>query len=318
MAGVRRVLRWLGVALLVLLAAALVAAFIPLSRDGLDVSRPAPLATPEVARAAIAAEAAAETDVKPACHSRLVEPSRTPRGVIVLLHGYGSCPAQMSALAALLADDGYLVYVPLLPEHGRTGSGTSLNGLSEEAYRAFGDRSIDVARGFGLPVSVLGISAGGNVAAWIGQHRSDVEVAVVVSPALGLARVPDVVTRGLTNLFGRLPSIGFPYGTTLPHTNDGVATGPLAATANFGQSLIENAGGRPAARRVVVVTNEHDHVTSNDLALKLAGRMQAVVQALPATLQLPRDLIDPQRPGARVAEVYPTLIALVEDVAPVN
>ena len=317
MAGVRRVLRWLGVVLALLLAAAVVTAFVPLSRSGLDVSAPAPLPTPIAARAAIAGQVAAERGVKLECHTRLLEPAGTAKGVIVLLHGLGSCPAQLDAFAAVLAADGYVVYVPLLPGHGRRGGdGGSLDGLTEERYRVFGDRTVDIARGFGLPVSVLGISAGGNVAAWIGQHRSDVEVAVVVSPALGLGRVPSFVTTGAMDLFGRLPSIAFPYGTKVPHAYDGLATGPLAATFNFGRSLIEAAGEkRPAARRVVVVMNENDHTVSNDLALTLASRMQAVVQALPAALKLPGDLIDPLRPGARIAAVYPLLVALVEDLA---
>ena len=163
---------------------------------------------------------------------------------------------------------------------------------------------------------MLGISAGGNVAAWIAQHRSDVEVAVIVSPTLGLGRVPSFVTTGAMNLFGRLPSIAFPYGHTLPQTYDGLATGPLAATFNFGRSLIEAAGTRqPAARRVAFVVNEHEATFSNDLALTLAGRMQAVVRALPASLKLPSDAIDPLRSGARVGVVYPILIPLVEDLA---
>jgi pimeloyl-ACP methyl ester carboxylesterase len=317
MAGVRRVLRWLGVVLALVLAAVVATAFVPLSRSGLDVSTPAPLTTPDAAIAAIAGQVAAEEGVKPACHSRLVAPAGKPKGVIVLLHGLGSCPAQMSALAAVLADDGYAVYLPLLPEHGRIGGdGGSLNGLTEERYRAFGDRTVDIARGFGVPVSVLGISAGANVAAWIGEYRADVEVAVVVSPALGLGHVPSFVTTGAMNLFKRLPSMGFPWGRTLPNTYDGLSTRPLAATFNFGRALIEAAGSRrPAAKRVVVVLNEHDHTYSNDLALTLAGRMQAVVQALPAALELPGDCIDPQRPGARVDAVYPLLVSLVEDLA---
>jgi esterase/lipase len=317
MGGVRRVLRWLGVALALALAAAVVTMFLPVSRAGLDVSAPVPLTTPEAARAAIAAQVATEQGVKSGCHSRVVEPIGTAKGVIVLLHGLASCPAQMAALAAVLADDGYVVYLPLLPRHGRIGGGgASLDGLSEERYRAFGDRTIDIARGYGLPVSVLGISAGGNVAAWIGQHRADVEVAVVVSPALGLGRVPGFLSTGAVNLFTRLPSIAFPYGTNLPDTYDGLATRPLAATFNFGQALIESAGAtRPAAKRVVVVLNENDHTVSNVLALTLAGRMQAVVQALPASLKLPSDCIDPLRPGARIGAAYPLLVAAVEDLA---
>jgi hypothetical protein len=61
--------------------------------------------------------------------------------------------------------------------------------------------------------------------------------------------------------------------------------------------------------------NEHVSTFSNDLTLTLAGRMQAVVQALPASLKLPSDAIDPVRSGARVDVVYPLLVRLVEDLA---
>ena len=317
MAGVRRVLRWLGIVLAVLLAAAVVMAFLPLSRSGLDVSAPAPLTTPEAARAAIAGQVAAEDGIKAQCHSRLVEPAGTAKGVIVLLHGLGTCPAQMASLAAVLADDGYIVYVPLLPEHGQIGGGGgSLNGLTAGVYRAFGDRTVDIARGFGLPVSVLGISAGGNVAAWMGQHRADVDVAVVLSPALGFGRLPGFATTGAINLFGRLPSISFPTSPKLPQTYGGFATRPVAETFIFGRSLIENAAKKPAAaRRVVVVMNEHDDTMSSDLTLALAGRMRAEVQAMPAALRIPADAIDPLWPGARIDRSYPLLVDLVEDRA---
>jgi esterase/lipase len=318
MAGVRRVLRWLGVGLVLLVAVGVVVAFVPLSRSGLDTSTPAPLATPAAARAAVAAQVAAERNVKPGCHSRLIEPKRTPRGVIVLLHGLATCPAQMQALATRLVADGYVVYVPLLPKHGEAGgTGSSLNGLNEQAYRRFGDRTVDVARGFRLPVTVLGISAGANVASWIGLHRRDVDSAIAVSPALGFGHVPTALTTGYMNLFARVPSVAFGYGTKLPDRYGGLATQPLAKTFNFGRALIDAAGEHPpAARRTVMVLNEHDHSTSSDLALKLAGRMNSVVQALPATLKLPDDLIDPRQPGADVAHAYPPLVSLAEDTAP--
>jgi esterase/lipase len=318
MAGVRRVLRWLGVGLALLVAVAVVVAFIPLSRSGLDQSTPAPLPSAAAARAAVAAQVAAERDIKPQCHSRLLQPTRTPRGVIVLLHGIATCPAQMQALATLLVGDGYVVYVPLLPEHGELGgTGSSLNGLTEQDYRRFGDRTVDVARGFRVPVTVLGVSAGADVASWIGLHRRDVDSTIAVSPALGFGHVPGFVTTGFMNLFARVPSIAFPYGVELPHRYGGLATQPLAKTFNFGRALLDAAGAHPpAARRTVTVLNEHDHSTSNDLALKLAGRMHSVVQALPAALKLPDDCIDPREPGAKVKDVYPLLVSLAEDAAP--
>src|SRR5262249_22993972 len=115
----------------------------------------------------------------------------------------------------------------------------------------------------------------------------------------------------------RVPSTAFPYGVKLPHRYGGLATQPLAKTFNFGRALIDAAREHPpAARRTVMVLNEHDHSTSSDLALKLAGRMNCVVQALPAAVKLQDDCIDPLQPGAKVSDVYPLLISLAEDVGP--
>ncbi len=41
------------------------------------------------------------------------------RGTVLLFHGYTACPQQYLELAELLAQQGYQVYVPLLPGHGR-------------------------------------------------------------------------------------------------------------------------------------------------------------------------------------------------------
>jgi hypothetical protein len=60
--------------------------------------------------------------------------------------------------------------------------------------------------------------------------------------------------------------------------------------------------------------NEHDDTMSTDRTLALAGRMQAVVQALPAALRIPSDAIDPLRAGARIDAAYPLLVKLVEDL----
>jgi len=40
------------------------------------------------------------------------------------------------------------------------------------------------------------------------------------------------------------------------------------------------------------------------------------VQALPAALKLPADVIDLLQPGAKVEDVYPLLVALAEDAPP--
>ena len=284
------------------------------------MSAPAPLTTPDAARAAIAGQVAAEHDVKAECHSRLVEPAGTAKGVIVLLHGLGSCPAQMAALAAVLADDGY---IGLPAAAARARADRRRRRIARRAHRGAVPRRSAIARSTsragsacrcrcsGSRPAATSPRGSGSIAAtsrwrWSCRRRS------------GSAGVPSFVTTGAMNLFGRLPSIRFPYGETLPHTYDGLATRPARDDVQLRpladrERRARSAGRQARARRRGL--NEHDDSISNDLALALAGRMQAVVQALPASLQLPSDAIDPLRPGARIDAVYPLLVSLVEDVA---
>lgn len=69
-------------------------------------------------------------DFQPGCEPMHYRPELgVPyRGVVILLHGFTSCPKQFSAMAQNLTALGYHVLLPVLPGHGRAGA----NEISEQ------------------------------------------------------------------------------------------------------------------------------------------------------------------------------------------
>ena len=52
------------------------------------------------------------------CMPRRIEAQGTRKGVVFLLHGFTACPQQFDKLAEKLSQQGYEVFLPLLPGHG--------------------------------------------------------------------------------------------------------------------------------------------------------------------------------------------------------
>ena len=63
-------------------------------------------------------------DYQPGCEPMQYRPELDVqyRGVVILLHGFTSCPKQFSAMAESFTKKGYHVLVPVLPGHGRAGA----------------------------------------------------------------------------------------------------------------------------------------------------------------------------------------------------
>ena len=251
----------------------------------------------------------------------LTHGERTARAV-VLVHGLTSTPSQFRELGEALYADGYNVLIPRLPHHGQRDRNVGeLRALTAEELRALGDVSVDVARGLGDSVDVLGLSAGGTVAAWIAEHRPDARRVVVVAPAIGLHGVPSFLRAPLVNFVERVPNVTVhkaPDETPAP-VYSGFATRGVAETLLLGEVTLHAAGRAPmAARSAVVVLNANDETVDNGLGAELARRWarrrgDAVdTYVFDKGLGLEHNLIDPWKPCARPDVVYPVLLALVE------
>jgi carboxylesterase len=214
------------------------------------------------------------------------------------------------------------VLVPRLPLHGlRAGDVDVLQSLTADKLRAYGDRSADIAEGLGDTVLVIGLSTGGNVAAWMAHHRADVARIVVLAPALKLARVPGMLSTPTMNLADRLPNITIRQkpDTARPHAYFGVSTRALGETFRFGASVLREAEAHaPVVTDLVLVTNANDRTVDEKTALALADAwarhdgVRVTRYRFEQSLALPHDVIDASQRCGSPELVYPVLIALVE------
>jgi esterase/lipase len=254
----------------------------------------------------------------------LVHDGRAARAV-VLLHGLTDSPMQFFAFAQELFADGDNVYVPRLPHHAeRAGNVGALAQITASELSAFGDSTVDVAQGLGDSVVVVGLSAGGTVAAWIGQYRADVQRVVLVAPALAVTHVPEFLRQVALRLALRMPNVSraSPRDSTEPDSIPGFATHAVAQTLQLGEGVRRAADGWPArTRELTVLLNAHDHTISNAAAIDLArswqrGGAHVDVFEMPDSLSLPHDVIDPRHAGSRPSDVDPVLHALVHGERP--
>jgi esterase/lipase len=254
----------------------------------------------------------------------LTHGQRTAR-VVVLFHGLTDSPLQYFPYAQRLFAQGDNVFVPRLPHHAeRSGRVADMGKLTAEELRDLGDVSVDLARGLGDTVIVSGLSAGGTIAAWVGQYRSDVQRVVVVAPALEVTHVPSLFDGTVLRLALRVPNVtrSSPRDSTEPDRMPGWATHAVAQTLKLGVAVRRSAAERPAAaRELIVLLNAHDHTIANGAAVDLARSWRrrgglTHVYELPDSLLLPHDVIDPRHPGSNVGAVYPVLDALILGTRP--
>ena len=314
-------LQSIGVLLAVAIFALVMFAVLPVSTHGLE-PQPRPAATYAEAEAALAGIARAETQarIKPECRTRLLGPARRTEQVIVLYHGLTNCPRQMLDLGRQLAQTKANVLVMRIPGHGISGGTVhDLSGLDAEAIRDTTDQGLDIARGLGAQTTVVGMSLGGNMAAWAAQERTDVYRAVLIAPALVLGNVSRPVANVFRNTFTRLPPLVIP-GTGVQresHTYpDATPLRPSAETFRFGTRVLREAAGRaPQADELAILENASDRTISNEAISELVSdwrtqgaQVREVV--LPASLGLPHDVMDHTQDDAKPGIVDPIVVAL--------
>jgi len=243
--------------------------------------------------------------------------------VIVFFHGLSNCPEQFVPLAQEFFDQGYNVIIPRFPGHVDASRDPIFMTPTAEEFRPMADESIDLAHGLGDRVFVLGLSAGGGVAAWVAQYRSDVERVVVVAPFFGAIGLPSGVDRWGTNLITRLPNIPFPFSTSVPYQYLGMSSLGIGETMRFAE-VPEKASLREPIRAgsVVLVTNDNDNTISNPFARKVLSQWKAHGSnanefVIDKKYGLPHDVIDIHQNGSDPELIYPIMIDLIEGRTPV-
>ena len=262
------------------------------------------------------------------CRSRgLLHGKRTAHAV-VLVHGLTNCPQQWAPFAELLYARGCNVLLPRMPRHGLTDRMTTEpSRLRAEELRDFADRIVDIAAGLGERVTVVGLSAGGIVGAWVAQHRPEVGKAVLIAPSLGFGQYGQWLQLLFMNVMLALPDVEtHRFSRTdraMPYAYVGWSSRALGEVLRLGVATARaGVARRPAGQHLIVVTNANDMAVSNQLTRQLVsiwqsrGLRRVEYYEFDREQQLEHDLIDPNNPKQRTDLVYPILLDLVtrEDV----
>jgi len=250
---------------------------------------------------------------------------RTPR-VYVLFHGFTDVPTQFEVVGKALFSDGANVYIPRLPHHGeRVAPVRALGRVHGDELAAFGDSSVDIARALGDSVVVVGLSAGGVIAGWIAQTRSDVRRVVLIAPAIGAGRVSDDDALALVMIASRLPDVrrtNAPIDSTTPEYLQGISTRGLAEILKLGHRVREDAGGKPpGVKDIAFLLSERDQTVSEAASLDLAQRWfdrgaAVSVFRFPNSVGLPHNIMEIGARGGNPDVAFPVVEALARSLPP--
>jgi esterase/lipase len=262
--------------------------------------------------------------INPLCRSKLMTHGNKTERVIVLVHGMTNCPQQFVEFAPLFFEHGYNVLIPRMPRNGLADRMTEeLKYLTAEELRDCCNTMVDIARGLGDHVTFLGLSAGGSMAAWVAQHRADVDKAVVIAPSIGFTNLgADKLTSFAIMLTHYLPNIGsqyfFPFQGGPQYSYLGYSSRGIGEVMRFGKSISKSAKNeKPAAKSILVVTNAADTAVNSKMNLALVkmwrshGYDAIEEYEFDADKKLIHDIIDPQQVQQQTALVYPILFDLI-------
>jgi esterase/lipase len=253
----------------------------------------------------------------------LVHDHRAPRA-FVLFHGLTNSPRQFTKLAATLYDGGDNVFVPRLPQHALRGATSGdLGRLKAESLRDVADAAIDLASGLGDTVVVLGVSLGGNVAAWTAQFRS-VNRVVMVAPALGLSHMSTSVETPVMNLMLRVPNYSKKDApdTLRPDREKGWSTRGVGQMLRLGAAIRRDADKHaPRARDIRVLVNANDGTVNREAIDELVEHWSAKgghvsMFELADSLRLPHDIVDPGELTGNTRVTYPIILSLLYGSTP--
>ena len=265
--------------------------------------------------------------VNTACTTGLYAHGNTVDRAIVFIHGFTNCPAQFDALAKRCHDQGYNVLVPRLPRHGYANRMTdALSLMTAEDLVQAGEEAVDIARGLGRHVTVVGFSLGGIVASWLAQQRADIDRAVIISAAFNVQALPPWLNLVFARLLPLFPDSFFWWDPKAKESYIGARYAyQRFSMHSFAQMLrlgvmVQNHARRraPATQEILVSINPTDQTVNNFGSHRLITHWRShgtnvAVHQFDDALELLHDFVDPTQPYARVEEVYPVLVELIED-----
>jgi carboxylesterase len=279
----------------------------------------------------ISKEEQERSDLMPICYTKLMTHGAKTEKVIVLYHGFTSCPAMYAELGQMFYDLGYNVLIPLQPHHGEIDRlNPSLDKLTAEELVAFAMQTTDIAQGLGEKVIISGFSGGGTITTWLAQVRDDIDIAMPVSPFLGISVIPVSLNRPVAHLMDNIPNImqwwdpitkeDNPYTDEFQYPRFG--THALAEYLRLGYVAENLAKNHPPSDKIIMVSNGAEPSVNNrviDQFIKIWQSQEEydgqIVESFRFNkkLHLPHDIITPSRFEGNRTIVYPKLIELLEN-----
>jgi|SRR5688572_2975257 len=316
---------------LALLSLILWLAFRPIPIGNLE-SNPQPAGSYEEAIARIKAMQEEDTQdfARDVCVTKLYDHRATAEHVIVLLHGFTTCPEQFNQLGKQYFEAGHNVFIPRMPYHGLSDRMTNaLVNLTAENLAAFGDKVIDIAHGLGKKITVMGISGSGTLVAWLAQNRKDLYFALAIAPLLGLAFIPPSFTTLFERFALLLPNFFLwwdprtkannPYSIYYAYPRYPTrALAEILRLAMVTRTQAENS--HPAAANITMIINDAEPAVSNPQVLNLLqlwrkhGKGNLNEYHFEKELKLPHDIITPDTPGVPIEDIHPRLIEAVRNI----
>lgn len=317
--------RWIVLAVVGLLMVMALVAFVPPNTQTVTSQRHPVDSYDQAVQRIQAIQAEQTATFNPLCRLQFMTHGKKVARAIIFVHGYTFCPQMFQVLATKFYDLGYNVLIPPLPHHGLADRLNAAQAhLTAEEMAVYSDQGVDLAHGLGDHVTMVGISAGGLVTAWAAEHRSDLDLAVPISPGFGFAQVPAPLTVPAANLYLWLPNSFQWWDPDLkeaagpPNAYPRYSTHALAQILRF--SFAAKAHARqtaPLAHSILVITNDNDKSVDNAATNGVVndwrnqGARDLRTFTFDASLKLGHDLIDPARPDQRIDIVYPKLIDLI-------
>lgn len=271
-------------------------------------------------------------DIAGPCGTRLVEPDGDAVATLVVWHGFTNCPAQFAEVAEVFAANGLRVLLARMPRHGLSDVlNHELKELTDRELTEHTARVIDAAAGFGDPVWVMGLSAGGILAGWAAATRPEVQRVVLVAPFVAPKAIPLPVVRLLIRFRPIIPGMYFWWDPRKkenlgesPYVYPGFPLPGMVPFLHLGQALLD---GRvaPASplERAALVSNPGDFAIRRDVAKRYAERAFGashgglVEVTLDSELGWWHDFVDVHGPHGgpteQVAEVFSAAFGIADD-----
>jgi pimeloyl-ACP methyl ester carboxylesterase len=261
------------------------------------------------------------------CTPQLLEHGQPTARVFVLLHGLSNCPAQFSELGRQLFERGHNVLIPRLPYHGEEDRlGTEWGRLTAEEMLEAGNQAVDLARSLGREVTVAGLSINGATVGWMAQNRDDLHKAVLLSPFLAPAGLPDWALAPVERILLRIPNMFFWWDPKAKENLKGPSysyprfpTRVVGETMLLARWVLQESRILPArCPSILTITSADDTAANNLIADQLVANWRSLRSTgvesfeFPADERVPHDFIDPNQPNQRIDLVYPKVIQLLE------